>query len=144
MINFGKHTVTRRAALALGLGVAALSLAASPTLADGVTGTVKLGVLSDFSNIYSTSGGLGLVAGAKLAVEDFMKENPNPGFDVQIIYADHQQKADVGAAIAKQWFEQDGVDAVLDVTNSAVAFAVMDVVKNTTRSRFSAAPAPRS
>jgi branched-chain amino acid transport system substrate-binding protein len=95
-------------------------------VADGVTGTVKLGVLSDFSNIYSTSGGLGLVAGAKLAVEDFMKENPNPGFDVQIIYADHQQKADVGAAIAKQWYEQEGVDAILDVTNSAVAFAVVD------------------
>jgi branched-chain amino acid transport system substrate-binding protein len=130
MLKSGKRPAVRRIAQTLGLGMAVLSLAgASPSLADGVTGTVKLGVLSDFSNIYSTSGGLGLIAGAKLAVEDFMKENPNPGFNVEIIYADHQQKADVGAAIAKQWFEKEGVDAVLDVTNSSVAFAVMDVVK---------------
>ncbi len=125
-----KSGIVRRAttiARQLGLGAAALTLlAGAPALADGVTGTVKLGILSDFSNIYSTSGGLGLVAGAKLAVEDFMKENPNPGFDVQVIYADHQNKADVGAAIAKQWYEQEGVDAIFDVTNSAVAFAVMD------------------
>ena len=107
--------------------MAALSLvAASPVLADGVTGTITLGVLSDFSNLYSTAGGLGLVAGVNLAIEDFMKENPNPGFDVKVIYADHQQKADVGAAIAKQWFEEQNVDAVLDVVNSSVAFAVAE------------------
>ncbi len=130
MNKTGKWPTGRRVAHAFGLGMAALVLAAaSPSLAGGVTGTVKLGVLSDFSNIYSTSGGLGLVAGAKLAVEDFMKENPDAGFNVEIIYADHQQKADVGAAIAKQWFEKEGVDAVLDVTNSSVAFAVVDVVK---------------
>jgi branched-chain amino acid transport system substrate-binding protein len=100
--------------------------AISQASAQAATKTIRFGILSDFSNIYSTAGGLGLVAGAKLAVEDFLKESSDPGFKVEIVYADHQQKADVGAAIAKQWYEQDGVDAVVDVVNSAVAFAVVD------------------
>ena len=59
-----------------------------------------------------------------MAVEDYMKANPNSKLKVEIIFADHQNKPDVGSAKAREWFERDGVDMVLDVPNSAVALAV--------------------
>lgn len=122
------HMIARRRLLAGLITVPAVA-SAPRVFAQGAVPVYKLGILSDFSNIFSTSGGLGLVEGTKLAVADFMKEAPNAPFKVEVIYADHQQKADVGAAIAKQWFERDGVDAVIDVVNSAVAFAVIEETK---------------
>jgi len=88
---------------------------------------VKIGVLSDMSSLYSDVGGPGSVAAAKLAVEDF---NPAAhGLKVDIVSADHQNKPDVGANIARQWYDVDGVDAIVDVPNSGVALAVSEVTK---------------
>lgn len=93
-------------------------------------GTVKIGVLNDQSSLYADATGQGSVTGARLAVEDYMKANPNSKLKIEVIFADHQNKPDIGSAIAKQWFEREGVDMILDVPNSAVALAVSEVAKN--------------
>ncbi|MBU6497784.1 MAG: ABC transporter substrate-binding protein [Rhodospirillales bacterium] len=87
--------------------------------------TIKIGVLNDMSGPYrDTSGPTSLIC-AKQAALEF----GNKGFDVEILSADHQNKPDVGAAIARQWYDRDGVDLVLDVPNSAVGLAVSAVSK---------------
>jgi branched-chain amino acid transport system substrate-binding protein len=88
---------------------------------------VKLGVLNDMSSLYADLSGQGSVVAAKLAVEDF---NPAAhGMKVEIVSADHQNKPDVGSNIARQWFDVDHVDAILDVPTSSVALAVNDVTR---------------
>lgn len=104
------------------------AFAVMPATADGL-GKVKIGVLNDMSSIYSTGGGIGSVTAAKLAVEDFLKDNPNPGFEIEIVGADHQNKADVGSAVARKWYEAENVDLVIDIPNSGVALAVSEVAK---------------
>jgi branched-chain amino acid transport system substrate-binding protein len=89
--------------------------------------SIKIGVLNDASGPYSDNAGEGSVTAAKMAAEDFMQRHP--GFKVEIISADHQNKADVGAAIARRWIDQENVDAVADVPNSAVGLAVNEVVR---------------
>jgi branched-chain amino acid transport system substrate-binding protein len=110
--------------------IAALALAAVASLATAAQAedvTVKLGVLSDMSSLYADIGGQGSVIAAKMAVADF---NPAAhGMKVEIISADHQNKPDVGANIARQWFDVDHVDAIVDVPTSSVALAVNDVVR---------------
>jgi branched-chain amino acid transport system substrate-binding protein len=64
-----------------------------------------------------------------MALEDYMKANPNSKLKVEIVVADHQNKPDIGSNVARQWFERDGVDMVLDVPNSGVALAVNDVTR---------------
>jgi branched-chain amino acid transport system substrate-binding protein len=96
------------------------------TAAQAQTG-VKIGVMSDMSGLYADLGGPGSVVAAKLAVEDF---NPAAhGLKVDIVSADMQNKPDVGANIARQWFDVDGVDVIVDVPNSGVALAVSDVTR---------------
>ncbi len=90
---------------------------------------MKIGVLNDASGPYSDNAGEGSVTAAKMAAEDFMQKHP--GFKVEIISADHQNKADVGAAIARRWIDQEKVNAVADVPNSAVGLAVNEVVRGT-------------
>jgi branched-chain amino acid transport system substrate-binding protein len=85
---------------------------------------IKIGVLTDSSGIYADGGGKGSVAMVKLAIEDFMAANPQSGFKVEVLLGDHQNKPDVGAALARRWFESEGVDAVVDLPNSGVALAV--------------------
>ena len=88
---------------------------------------VKIGVLSDMSSLYADIGGPGSVTAAKMAVQDF---NPAAhGMKVEIISADHQNKPDVGSNIARQWFDVDHVDAIVDVPTSSVALAVSDVAR---------------
>jgi branched-chain amino acid transport system substrate-binding protein len=88
---------------------------------------VKIGVLSDMSSLYADIGGPGSVVAAKMAVEDF---NPAAhGMNVEIVSADHQNKPDVGSNIARQWFDVDHVDAIVDVPTSSVALAVSDVTR---------------
>src|ERR1700758_1395528 len=103
-------------------------LACSPAFADGAR-SMKIGVLNDASGPYSDNAGEGSVTAAKMAAEDFMQTHPD--FKVEIISADHQNKADVGAAIARRWIDQEKVDAVADVPNSAVGLAVNEVVRGT-------------
>ena len=89
--------------------------------------TVKIGILTDMSSLYADATGPGSVAAANMAVQDF---NPAAhGLKVEIVSADHQNKPDVGSNIARQWFDVDHVDAIVDVPNSGVALAVSDVTR---------------
>jgi len=90
-------------------------------------GKVKIGVLSDLSGPYEQNSGNGSVEAAKMAAEEF--GNRINGVPIEIVAADHQNKPDIGAAIARRWFDIDGVDAVTDLVNSAVGFAVLEVAK---------------
>jgi branched-chain amino acid transport system substrate-binding protein len=97
------------------------------TAAQAEDTVVKIGVLTDMSSLYSGIGGEGSVAAAKLAVEDF---NPAAhGMKVEVVAADHQNKPDIGAGIARQWYDVDHVDVVVDVPNSGVALAVNEVTR---------------
>ena len=105
----------------LGAGLAMPALLASPARAQALP-VLTLGVLTDLSGPYRDNSGPTSVLVAKQAVEDFGPEQH--GFRVQIMAADHQQKPDVGAAIAREWFDRENVDAIADVNNSAIAIAV--------------------
>ncbi len=87
---------------------------------------LKIGVLTDLSGPYQDTTGRTSVVCAQQAVQDFASSR---GLAVEVISADHQNKADIGAGIARQWFDRDGVDLILDVPNSAVALAVNGVAR---------------
>ena len=89
--------------------------------------TIKIGVLSDMSGLYGDIGGPGSVAAARMAVEDFKPDSHN--MKVEVLSADHQNKPDIGAAIARRWFDVDHVNAIADVPNSGVALAVSNVTR---------------
>ena len=89
--------------------------------------SVKLGVLNDRSGTYADLAGEGSVVAAKMAVEDF--KAAEKGIEVEVISADHQNKPDIGSSIVRQWYDQDGVDAVLDTPTSSVALAVSEITK---------------
>ena len=93
--------------------------------------SVKIGVLSDMSSLYSDIGGAGSVIAAKLAIADFAKSNPD--VKVELISGDHQNKPDVGSQIANQWFDVEKVDMIVDVPNSGVALAVSQIVTRRTK-----------
>jgi branched-chain amino acid transport system substrate-binding protein len=88
---------------------------------------IRIGVLNDQSSLYADLTGQGSVVAAKLAVEDSGIEKR--GYKVEIVSADHQNKADVGSNIARKWFDVDKVDVIADVPNSAVALAVNAITK---------------
>ncbi len=108
--------------------VAVLSLGAGPALAQISDGVVKIGVLNDQSSLYADLAGQGSVVAARMAVEDFGAAAK--GLKVEIIFADHQNKADVGSQIARQWYDADKVDMILDVPNSGVALAVNQITRD--------------
>jgi branched-chain amino acid transport system substrate-binding protein len=89
--------------------------------------SVKLGVLNDRSGTYADLAGEGSVVAAKMAVEDF--KAAEKGIAVEVVSADHQNKPDIGSSIVRQWYDQDGVDAVLDTPTSSVALAVSEITK---------------
>ena len=95
-------------------GAAAVPLV-SRARAQTASATIRIGVLTDLSGQYRDNSGPTSVLAAKQAVEDFHPEQH--GFKVEILSADHQQKPDVGVAVARQWFDRDGVDAVADLNN---------------------------
>jgi len=111
----------------VGLAVAAaLSIpAAHAQVSDNV---IKIGVLSDMSSLYTDLAGAGSVVAAKMAVEDSGIEKR--GYKVEYVSADHQNKPDVGSAIARQWYDVDKVDVIVDVPNSGVALAVNQITKD--------------
>lgn len=94
-------------------------------------GIVKIGVLDDMSGVYADLAGAGSVVAARMAAEDF--GGKVLGMPIQIVSADHQNKADVGAEIARHWFDVDKVDMVVDMLNSAVSLAVEQVAKEKDR-----------
>jgi branched-chain amino acid transport system substrate-binding protein len=107
-------------ALATGLALAALGGAAH---AQGISDdVVKIGVLTDMSSLYADATGKGSVAAVQMAVEDY--GGKVKGKPVEVIYADHQNKPDVGVSIARSWYDNDKVDAIFDVPTSSVALPV--------------------
>jgi branched-chain amino acid transport system substrate-binding protein len=88
---------------------------------------IKIAVLSDMSGPLSDLTGPGSVIAAQLAIDDFKLQHTN--VNVELVSADHQNKADVGAVIARKWLDVEGVDVILDVPNSSVALAVNEVVR---------------
>ena len=109
------------------LAIALATMLAGAAQAEIKGGKVKIGVLTDLSGGYEANSGWGSVEAAKMAAEEFGgKIN---GADIEIIAGDHQNKPDVGVSIANRWFDVDHVDAVTDLVNSAVGFAVLDIAK---------------
>jgi branched-chain amino acid transport system substrate-binding protein len=110
---------------------ACLALLAAPAFADVPGNTVKVGVLTDMSGPFADQVGAGSVAAAKMAAEDFAPEAK--GLKVEILFADHQNKPDIGTAQARTWVDTQGVDAVVDLPNSGVALAVASVMHDRNR-----------
>ncbi|MGM5022169.1 ABC transporter substrate-binding protein [Tardiphaga sp. 367_B4_N1_1] len=102
------------------------------------TPPVRIGVLNDQSGLYSEFGGVGSVTAAKMAVEDF--GGKVLGRPIEVLSADNQNKPDVGLSIARKWFDQDGVLAIADLTNSGVAIAVQGLAKELGRVTLASGP----
>ena len=108
--------------------IGALVLATGSVHAQGISGdVVKIAVLSDMSGPYADTAGRGSLEATRMAVEDFGGQVL--GKKVEVVFADHQGKADVGSSKARTWFDTDGVDVVVDLNNSAVAMAVYNLAK---------------
>ena len=107
---------------------AAGSLLATAAHAQYSDGSIKIGVLNDQSGIYADLSGQGSVWAARKAVEDFCKANKCHD-KIEVVYADHQNKPDIGSNVVRQWFDVDQVDAVVDVPTSSVALAVNNLAK---------------
>jgi branched-chain amino acid transport system substrate-binding protein len=92
---------------------------------------VKIGVLSDLSSLYSDITGAGSVLAARMAIED--SGLLNKGWTIEVVAGDHQNKADIGVNLARQWYDVDKVDVIVDVPNSAVALAVSNLTREKNR-----------
>jgi branched-chain amino acid transport system substrate-binding protein len=90
---------------------------------------VKIGVLTDLSSIYSDVAGQGSVIAARMAVEDFAKDGMVLGKKIEIISADHQNKADIAANVAREWFDKEKVDTIVDLVSTNTALAAMEVAE---------------
>jgi branched-chain amino acid transport system substrate-binding protein len=101
---------------------------------------IKIGVLTDMSGPYASMGGTGSVAAAQLAIDDCLAAECK-GMNIELLSADNQNKADIGAAKAREWFDRDGVSAIADLTNSAVALAVQDIAREKNRVVMFSGPA---
>ncbi len=112
-------TTTRRALLA---AAPALAVAALPGRRARAAAPFRIGVLTDMSGPYKDLGGPNVVACVRQAVQD--SGVATRGVAVEVLVGDHQNKPDVGVGLARQWFDQDGVDCIADINNSAVAIAL--------------------
>src|SRR5438105_12017259 len=102
----------------LALAASLIGGAANAEISDNV---VKIGVLNDISGIFQDTNGMGSVEAARMAADDFA--GGGKGIKVEVVYADHQNKADVGSSIVRRWLDLDHVDAIVDVPNSSVGLA---------------------
>lgn len=127
-----KNALTALAAACMGLSFSGVASAAAPA--------VKIGVLTDMSGTYAAMGGPGSVAAARLAIDDCLAAECK-GMKIDLVSADNQNKADVGAARAREWFDRDGVTAIADLTNSSVALAVQGLAKEKNRIALFSGPA---
>lgn len=126
-----KYTL-KALALTCTLGVSSFAQASPPP--------VKIGVLTDMSGTYASMGGAGSVAAAQLAIDDCLA-NECKGMSIKLISADHQNKADIGGAKTREWIDREGVTAMADLTNSAVALAVQNIAKEKNRIALFSGPA---
>src|SRR5262249_48777945 len=120
-----RMTALKRTLVGLAVVAALGAGAAQAQISDGV---IKIGVLSDMSSLYTDLAGARAVVAAKMRVEDSGIEKR--GYKVEVISADHQNKPDVGSAIARRWYDTDKVDVIVDVPNSGVALAVNQITKD--------------
>ncbi|RAH97346.1 ABC transporter permease [Acuticoccus sediminis] len=129
MDHHDSRRATTRAATGLALVLSAVlsAVTAPPAAAEMSDGALKIGIINDQSGPLSDLAGLGSVVAAELAIEDFAKLHPD--VKVELLAADHQNKADIGAQIVRRWFDVDGVDMVADASNSAVALAVQALAR---------------
>ncbi|GGC73183.1 ABC transporter substrate-binding protein [Chelatococcus reniformis] len=122
----------RRWSVALASAAAAVTfVCTSPGFAQAPQGSqapVKIGVLADLSSVYSDIGGTGAIEAVKMAIEDFGGEVL--GRRIEMISADSLNKPDTASAIARQWYDSDGVDMIIDLPTSAIALAVMELSKD--------------
>ena len=124
-MGFGR---SYQAAIA-GIFAAGMMALASAAYAGEISGgVVKIGVITDASGPLSDSNGQGSLIAAKLAAEDFQKQHPD--IKVELVFADHQNKPDIGTAIVRKWFDVEGVDAIADVGNSAVGLALQTIIRD--------------
>jgi branched-chain amino acid transport system substrate-binding protein len=108
-------------------GAAALSAGIALAQADFSDGVIKIGVMNDQSGLYSDLSGQGSVWAARKAIEDFGAAAK--GMKVEVVFADHQNKPDIGSNVVRQWYDVDKVDVVVDVPTSSVALAVNTITK---------------
>jgi branched-chain amino acid transport system substrate-binding protein len=115
--------ISRRALL--GTAAVATAVPLAPRRARAQANTIRIGVMNDQSGPYRDTGGVTSVICTKQAVEEFAAK----GFTVDVVTADHQNKPDLGASIAREWYDRDNVDMIIDVPTSSVALAVAGVAK---------------
>jgi branched-chain amino acid transport system substrate-binding protein len=111
----------RRIAVAAALVALAAGAAAQARISDNV---VRIGVLTDLSGVSSDNAGKGSIVAAQLAIDEFSKDRKVLGVPIELISADSQGKTDIGATKAREWYDQNGVDMITDLTYSNVALAV--------------------
>jgi branched-chain amino acid transport system substrate-binding protein len=117
----------KRLAAMLGAGVALAALTGptgAQTISDDV---VKIGVLTDMSSLYADATGKGSVAAVQMAVTDY--GGKVKGKPVEVVYADHQNKPDVGISVARNWYDNEKVDAIFDVPTSSVALPISQLTR---------------
>jgi branched-chain amino acid transport system substrate-binding protein len=117
--------------MAIGLGLVLGAPATAQQAASDTAGRVRIGVLTDMAGVFSDISGPGAVEAVKMAVEDF--GGKVLGKPVDVVVADHQNKPDVGASIAREWFDREGVVMIQDLMNSSVALAVMNLAVTSDR-----------
>ncbi|MBL8446809.1 MAG: ABC transporter substrate-binding protein [Zoogloeaceae bacterium] len=101
---------------------------------------VKIGVLTDLSGTYSDLSGSGAVLATQMAIDDFIAKE-KPGFKIEMVSADHQNKADIASTKAREWFDREGVDTATELVTTSVALAVMKVAKEKDKIALMSGPA---
>jgi len=109
------------------LASAALMITTGAAVAQNQPLTVRMGVMNDMSGVYADVSGQGSVIAAQMAIEDF--KAGEKGIKAEVVAADHQNKPDVGSNVARQWFDRDNVDVILDVPTSSVALAINQIAR---------------
>jgi branched-chain amino acid transport system substrate-binding protein len=115
----------------LALAAAAATLL-NPAHAQISDNAVRIGVLTDLSGVYSDVSGKGTVVATQMAIDDFVAKE-RPGFKVEMVSADHQNKGDIAANKAREWFEREKVDVASELVTTSVALAVQKIAKEKNR-----------
>lgn len=111
------------------VGGSVAAIASAPHLAHAQSArSIRIGIITDMSGIYRDVSGPTTVACAKLAVDEFVAANPD--IKVELLVADHQNKADIGLGIIRKWFDQDDVDVIENVGNSSIALGAKYIIED--------------
>jgi len=135
------HILSRRYTL-MGAAAVALSVPGLSSARAQPAKVIRIGVLTDLNGPYAANTGKGSVVGTQLAAEDFMTSHPD--ITVEVIQGDFQNKPDVGLAMARDWIDRQGIDAIVDVPVSSVALAVAGLVKDKDKVALFTGPATAS